>query len=557
MPLLYIRPFFVTLSVMTRLGDVLYFLRQIFFPNWKDPADNDSGDAEPTGRRKILAGLLLFLISKDGTGTMFSIILHVFILVILALNTFSLPGSIAGIDILVGSFNLPGEESVPVVIPPTKGDEPADNGEPHVDTASQQPTPQEHTGADTLPTTAATDVEPVNPNAPGDPLQIRVRGGFAPGGGFDKRTPTGQQQAMQRGDISAGGEAAVEMALDWLVAHRNRNDGGWSLLFDDSCSCRNPGTNPSRTAATALALLPFLGAGYSYDNNSRYKSVVEEGLFFLIHNANGGFDGAAIQTDPVQMYSYGLASIALCEAFAMNREQDPTSTLGRAAQKSLRFIEYAQDPVFGGWNYRREQIYRREDGQNIRIGGDTSIFAWQLMALKSGKIGGLNVSQSTLYAAQDFLDSVTVEGGRRYNYIVTGNWDGDPERRIDSPKTCTAIGLLMRMYLGWKPGDPFLDDGMAQLVRWGYKPDADRCNLYYVYYATLALHHYGGEHWETWNSGLQEFLIREQVKQGCEAGSWHFPNSYCDVGGRLLNTSLAVMILETPYRIMPLYREIR
>jgi hypothetical protein len=113
------------------------------------------------------------------------------------------------------------------------------------------------------------------------------------------------------------------------------------------------------------------------------------------------------------------------------------------------------------------------------------------------------------------------------------------------------------MYLGWKPGDPFLDDGMEQIARWGYTPRAERCNLYYAYYATLALHHYGGEHWDSWNSGVQELLIRGQAVQGCEAGSWYFPDEYCDVGGRLLDTALGAMILETPYRIMPLYRKMR
>jgi hypothetical protein len=252
------------------------------------------------------------------------------------------------------------------------------------------------------------------------------------------------------------------------------------------------------------------------------------------------------------MYSRGLAAMALCEAYAMNRVQNPLSELGVAAQRSLWIIETAQDTGYGGWNYRPEQQMRG----GFRVGGDTSIFAWQLMALKSGKIGGLQVSQSVLYAAQDFLDAVALEGGRYYQYTPPGDWK--EELGPDSPKTCTAIGLLMRMYLGWKPGDVFLDDGMGQLVRWGHTPRAGQTNLYYAYYATLALHHYGGEHWGDWNRDLQDFLIRTQSrKQNCESGSWHFRDSYSDVGGRLLNTALAVMILETPYRFMPLYREIR
>jgi hypothetical protein len=81
------------------------------------------------------------------------------------------------------------------------------------------------------------------------------------------------------------------------------------------------------------------------------------------------------------------------------------------------------------------------------------------------------------------------------------------------------------------------------------------CNLYYAYYATLALHHYGGEHWDAWNGEIRDFLIRTQSRQGHESGSWYFADDYGDVGGRLLNTALGAMILETPYRIMPLYRE--
>ena len=148
-----------------------------------------------------------------------------------------------------------------------------------------------------------------------------------------------------------------------------------------------------------------------------------------------------------------------------------------------------------------------------------------------------------------------MEGGRRYNYLPSGEWDHLGSG--NSPQACTAMGLLMRMYLGWKPGDPFLDDGMEQLARWGLISREGQCNLYYAYYATLALHHYGGEHWETWNNKVQELLVQSQSRRDCEAGSWYFQDRYCDVGGRLLNTSLAVMILETPYRIMPLYRQIR
>ena len=528
---------------MSRLGDVLYFLRQIFFPNWTERKDN----AEPTQWQKILAAVLLFLTSRNGTGTIFSIILHAFILVVLSFIMIHRQGTLAGIDIL-GGFNIPSAESEPLIVAPNEGEQSTKNVEPQDTATTESPLPAipEANYADTQPTTPAVETVADSESPGAEPLQVPMTGGFVGGGGFQNRTPAGRQRAMQNGDSSPLGEAAVEAGLEWLAAHQQK-DGGWSLYFADSCGrCSHSGTSWSnrRTAATALALLSFLGAGYSHQTESRHKRVVESGLSFLIRDVNGGIDGEAIKRDDLRMYSHGLATIALCEAYAMTKEQDPKSLLGVAAQRSLQFIETAQDSEGGGWRYRPNQQP-----------GDTSIFSWQLMALKSGRIGGLNVSQSVLYGAQDFLESVKWDGGRRYNYLPSGEWDANRE---DSPKTCTAIGLLMRMYLGWKPGNPFLDDGMGQIVRWGYTQRAGQCNLYYAYYAALALHHYGGEHWESWNGGLQELLIRTQSRQqGCEFGSWYFQDSYCDIGGRLLNTALAVMILETPYRIMPLYREIR
>ena len=529
---------------MSRLDDVLYFLRQIFFPNWTDREDAN----KPTSPQWLFSWFLLYLTSRKSTGITFSVILHIFILVLFGLIPLPKLTGFSGIDIL-GDFKISGLDQGAFI---DTGNSDGDNK--LQETLPDDPTTEsvEEDAPDEPPATPAGPFDLAADDLPGDPrLQVQTAGGFVAGGGFQNRTSAGRQRAMQGGGGGRGGEEAVERALVWLAYHQ-QDDGGWSLHFDDSCRlCTRSGTSPTnrRTAATAMALLSFLGAGYSYQTENQYRSNVEKGLIFLIQDPNGGIDGAAIQQDSLRMYSYGLASMALCEAHAMNKVSDPG--LGRAAQESLLLIETAQDPDYGGWNYRPGQESRGE----FRVGGDTSIFAWQLMALKSGKLGGLNVSQSVLYAAQDFLDLVALEGGRHYQYTPPGNWK--EELGPDSPKTCTAIGLLMRMYLGWKPGDPFLDDGMEQLARWGPIPRTGEPNLYYAYYATLALHHYGGEHWDSWNGELQEFLIRTQSRRGCESGSWYFGDRYCDVGGRLLNTALAVMILETPYRYMPLYREIR
>ena len=49
-----------------------------------------------------------------------------------------------------------------------------------------------------------------------------------------------------------------------------------------------------------------------------------------------------------QMYSHGIATIAMCEAYGMTKDQ----YVGAAARKAVHFIEMAQNKETGGWRYR-------------------------------------------------------------------------------------------------------------------------------------------------------------------------------------------------------------
>jgi hypothetical protein len=79
--------------------------------------------------------------------------------------------------------------------------------------------------------------------------------------------------------------------------------------------------------------------------------------------------------------------------------------------------------------------------------------------------------------------------------------------------------------------------------------------MYYNYYATQVMKHFGGEQWNKWNSKMRDFLIRTQSKDGTSTGSWFYnPNSHSqEKGGRLYVTSMCCMTLEVYYRYLPLY----
>ena len=358
---------------------------------------------------------------------------------------------------------------------------------------------------------------------PTKPVDWLLRNDADVSGALKGRGREGRASLATREGPTSESERAVEWGLRWLMAHQ-REDGSWSFDHNKSAcrgQCRNPGTEASSTAATAIVLLPFLGAGYTH-LEGEYQDVVRRGIYHLIKRARLTPHGADLQEGT--MYAQGLSTIALCEAYALT--QDPT--LKDLAQRSIRFVVYAQDTKGGGWRYTPGEP------------GDTTVTGWQLMGLKSGQMARLDVPTSTLYMVRRFLGSVQSEGGARYGYMT-------PQPR----NTTTAIGLLMRMYTGWRRDHPGLQKGTAYLSQWGPSDD----NMYYNYYATQVMHHWQGTEWESWNRKMRDYLIATQATTSHEAGSWYFSGGQGDVGGRLYNTAMAVMTLEVYYRYMPLYRE--
>jgi hypothetical protein len=358
---------------------------------------------------------------------------------------------------------------------------------------------------------------------------------------LSSRSTDMKKELLRRYGGTDATESAVSNALHWLSQHQAPN-GSWTFEHSTICGkkCGDPGVlEIAPNAATALAILPFLGAGQTH-LHGQYKEVVGAGVRFLIKNmkleGQGGFIRGSLmdQGSPGHMqgnmYSHGLASIALCEAYAMTEDPD----IGRAAQAAINHIVYAQDPRGGGWRYVPKQQ------------GDTSVVGWQVMALKSGYMGKLQIPEPTFRGAVRFLDFVSTSKGAYYGY--------DKASTSDRP-ACTAIGLLCRMYMGWDREHPGISKGVSYLAKRGL----DKKDIYYDYYAAQVLRHYGGPEWDAFNKKLQEWLVSTQETSGHPKGSWYFPDSHSHrgpiEGGRLASTSFATMILEVYYRHMPLYAD--
>ncbi len=355
------------------------------------------------------------------------------------------------------------------------------------------------------------------------------------------RSDRGAAVAMGGGNEAS--ERAVARALRWIADHQFP-DGSWAYtqVHNPNCQgqcpdCEFSKANKGRMSATAMALLPMLGAGITH-REGRYRAQVKAGLDFIVNNRTEVQEGL-ILTEQISfpfMYHQALSTIVVCEAAAMTRDKD----LGRIAEEAVRYICWAQDPIGGGWRYTPKQQ------------GDTSGLGWNFMALKSASMGNIDVPMMTVIKTKNFLDNVVgVEDGAKYGYLNNDLTSEDGlNREIEA---VTAIGLLSQMYMGWQADDSALKRGTDYLDEWGPDPD----NLYYSYYATQVMHHAGGEKWERWNQSMRDSLIQLQVsdRNSHAFGSWdNTGGGSIASGGRLTSTSLATMILEVYYRHMPLYR---
>jgi hypothetical protein len=313
-------------------------------------------------------------------------------------------------------------------------------------------------------------------------------------------------------------EAAVAAGLDWLARHQDA-DGSWAMDRFSKCNCADCGVK-NDIAGTAFGLLPFLGAGQGHKGDAKeepYARNVERGLQFLL--TRQGKEGRFGEG----MYEHALATMVLCEAYALTR--DPA--LMKPAQLALDYIVKAQHTA-GGWRYGPGQA------------GDTSVTSWQMTALRTGRVAGLDVPRETFTKAGAFLDSVMESSGGGYCYTP----------RSGSTPTLTAAGLLCRLYLGWGPRRQDMIKGLEVMRQLPPSPT----NMYFSHYATQVMYAVGGQSWKAWNEQMREALIKAQ-DQGHDPQHPHQKGSWSPKGdlhgaawGRLGQTSLSLITLEVYYR---------
>ena len=485
-------------------------------PSPPTPSVSQRGDVGQTGTdeesSEATASIyerLLPLTLKETPSWLISLVVHVAIILLLALIPLS-DQIRSSISLLAGISDEQGQDELSVF--DTQSD--AAEADPNESLAMNlEPTLNELAVVDVTPSiNSLTDLAV--------PLTIT--------NGLRGRTGAMKDALLKAYGGTQGTEDAVAAGLKWLATNQ-RKDGSWSLVGPYS----DGGVNENKPAASAMALLAFMGAGHTHQSGE-YKEVVRKGITFVVklQNKEGFFADQSAGNQ--RTYAHAQCSIAVCELYGMTGDKE----LRDAAQKSIRYAEKSQGKN-GGWRYQPREA------------GDTSVTGWYVMALISARMAGLDVDSEVLERVHQFLDSVQRRAG-------SNRPDAEGERyaymSYSAPTPAmTAEGMLCRLYLGWDTKEPRIVEGAEFLVGNPIAMEKDRVSYYYWYYATTTLHHIGGQAWTAWNQSMKEVLPKMQIASGKERGSWPTEeDNHANAGGRLYATCFALYCLESYYRHLPL-----
>jgi len=305
-------------------------------------------------------------------------------------------------------------------------------------------------------------------------------------------------------------ERAVLAALRWLKENQ-QPDGSW------------PGT--AKPAMAGLALLCFFGHGETSDS-AEFGATIDKGLRYLVTTVKS--DGTV-----GGMYEQGIVGIALAEAYTLTTSPLLREPLQRAIDAILKAqsVPKANPADKGGWRY----THTSNDA-------DLSVSGWQVMALKSAKVAGIEVPDESMSNAVEYVWNCY--GGPGFAYTGKG-----------TAYAMTAVGTLCQFFLG-NGHDKRIEKALDYLgetkVDWekAGQPGSIGFTLYGWYYSALSIFQGQGSQWVSWNRQFQKELVDNQK----DDGHWESPSERERDLGPVYSTALCTLMLEVYYRYLPMYQ---
>jgi hypothetical protein len=309
-------------------------------------------------------------------------------------------------------------------------------------------------------------------------------------------------------------DASIERGLAFLARHQNR-EGAFE------------GGGP-KAAMTGLGLMSFMAAGHGPDVG-KHGLVVRNAIDYLVKIApQNGYFG---DVDGSRMYGHGIITLALAEAYGLETDSARRARLREVLARAVKVILDAQAVPKdahhkGGWRYERGS------GDS-----DLSLSGWNALALRACQNIGLDVPREPIDRAVAYvLRCYRKEEPRGFCY--------QPGR--EATPGMTGVGVL-NLYLLSQQVHESADASRKLLAE--SKAQESRFPYYTLYYVTQAAFQLGEPTWSTVWKRTREHLVSQQL----DDGGWPV-SKQGEEPGRLYATSMSVLTLAVPYRVLPIYQ---
>ena len=314
-------------------------------------------------------------------------------------------------------------------------------------------------------------------------------------------------------ELTTKATQAIDKGLAYLLSNQHE-DGSWS----------SDGQGGHAVAYTSLALMAFMSKA-QFPGFEPHGEQLDRAMKWLLKEAKKRPDGYI----GTVMYEHGFATLALSEMWGMTHDSDDDDAIKEALEKAVDVILRSQNPG-GGWRYQPQ-----DSG-----GQDTSCTMTVFHALASAHQAGIVVPDATITKVVKFLKGVrdTPTGGFTY--------DGRPHRLSAA---CTAGGVYVAQLAGQR--DTELVDSAIRYLN-SLSPDIFGAGMKYYYYyahyyAIQAMVQAGDEKYSKWYPQIRDALISQQTAQG----GW---GKAAKPGSISYETPMAIIILSTPHRYIPIYQ---
>ncbi len=310
-------------------------------------------------------------------------------------------------------------------------------------------------------------------------------------------------------------DQTIAKAINYLASTQS-DDGSWE-----------GGRFGKNVAITSLACLAFMGDGNTASRGP-YSDHIMRGLRFVLDSTKeNGLITAEANNGP--MYGHGFATLFLGEIYGMTGGGADTAIstqIHESLVKAVRLIEQTQNDE-GGWRYNP-----------VPYDADVSVTICQIMALRSARNAGIEVSSETIDRAVEYVrQTQNPDGGFRYQTSAGSSaW----------PRSAAGVASL---YYAGIYSDDSIDRGLEYLMGTAL-PGAttpSRSHYFYgQYYAVQTMFLAGDDYWDTWWPAIREELIQTQL----DDGAWEDRSA-----GKVYGTSMSLIILQMPKRYLPIFQK--